>query len=133
MKAPTKPPKPIRTRRRTWSQFGLASLGLAYVLGIALGTLLIGGLMLHALVPNRSFDVFAALHNDIVLGVLLALASLWLLPPYPWAAPRPKTDLRGPAEVASEANGGRGIVADLRQCQAGSSFAGNRLGGAPMG
>lgn len=131
MKAP-KPPKPPRTRRRTWSQFGLASLGLAYVLGIALATLLVGGLVLHALVPNRSFDVFAALHNDIVLGVLLALASLWLLPPYPWAARPAQTEARQPAPAAGGAIGGGGIVVGPSQYPTGSRLAGHPLGGVPM-
>jgi hypothetical protein len=105
--------KPPRTRRRTWKQFSLALLVLAYVLGIAIGTLLLGGLVLHALVPHRVIDIFAALHNEIVTGVLLGLLALWLLPPYPWAAPQPPIESRTSARAVAEPKGSVGIVADL--------------------
>lgn len=102
----TRPAKPPRTRRRTWIQFGLASLGLALVLGMALGTMVLGGLVLHALIPDKAFDIFAALHNEVVLGVLLGLVVLWLLPPYPWAKPWSPTGSRASAQVADETKGG---------------------------
>jgi hypothetical protein len=116
-----------RTRRRTWQQFGLATLTLAYVLGIAVATLVLGGVVLHALVPNRSFDIFAAVHNDIVLGVLLALLALWLLPPYPWAASWPsETGEPGQPEVRG------GAAVSLSTIQPGRRLVAHSSSGAPM-
>lgn len=119
--------KPQRTRRLTWQQFGLAALTLAYVLGIALGTLLVGGLVLHALLPNRSFDIFSAVHNDIALGVLLALVALWLMPPYPWAAAWPSEAVKpGQREVGGDA------AAGLSPIQPGRPLVAHPSSGAPM-
>lgn len=118
--------KPPRARRRTWKQFGVALGALAYVFGVALGTLLLGGLVVHALLPHRRIDMFAALHNHIVLGVLLGLGALWLLPPYPWAKPPPPTENREPAQSAGETEAGGAIVADLSQYRAGTRLAGPR-------
>ena len=126
-KARRRPAKLPRTRRRTRQQFGLATLTLAYVVGIAVGTLLVGGVVLHALLPNRSFDIFAALHNDIVLGVLLALLALWLLPPYPWAAAWPsETAKPGEREVGGNA------AAGLLPIQPGRPLVAHPSSGAPM-
>lgn len=110
-------------------------MGLVYVPAIALGTLLLGGVLLHALVPSRAIDIFifAALHNGIVLGVLLGLVALWLLPPYPWAAPQASTEPREPARVAGETRGGGARNAtDPSQYRAGSRLAGHPSGGTPI-
>lgn len=121
-------PKPPRTRRQTRKQFRQALFGLVYLAGIALGTLLLGGIVLHALVPTRQIDMFAALHNHIVLGVLLGLVTLWLLPPYPWAAPQPSTEPQVPAQSAGETEGdGASSATALSQYGAGS-----RLTGSPV-
>lgn len=102
-KGPSASPASPRTARRTRKLFGLALLALVFVLGVALGTLLLGGLVLHALVPDRVIDIFAALHNHIVLGVLLGLAVLWLSPPYPWAPPQPSVETQGQTRSAGDA------------------------------
>lgn len=115
----TKSPEPPRTPRRTRKQFGVALLTLAYVAAIVLGTLLVGGIVLHALVPSRHIDMFAALHNLVVVGVLLGLVALWLLPPYPWAAPQPSTEPQEPAQPAGETEGGDTNVTDLSQSVSG--------------
>ena len=126
-----KPAKPPRTRRRTWKQFGLALSGLAYLAAVAFGTMLLGGGVVHHLVPTRHVDMFAALHNHIVLGVLLGLSVLWLMPPYPWAQQEPSTESQDPAQSAGEAEGGGATsVTDLWEYRAGPRLAGP--GGAPM-
>lgn len=119
--------KAPRTRRRTLRQFGWALGGLTYFLGVALGTMLAGGIIFQRLVPNRHVDIFAALHNHIVLGVLLGLSVLWLIPPYPWAAHQP-TESREPADPAGETEvGGTPNATDLSQYRAGPRLPGPRL------
>ena len=73
---------------------------LAGFFGAALGVIPVGDVVLHALVPSRHVDIFAALHSRIVVGILLGLSVLWLLPPYPWAKPRPSAESRQPAQSA---------------------------------
>ena len=72
-------------RLSRWQSLGLAVGSLVLVCGLALGVMLAGGALLHALDPTRHVDLFAALHDRWVVGVLLGIALLWLLPPYPWA------------------------------------------------
>lgn len=123
-----KPPKAPRTRRRTWKQFGLAFAGLVYLAAVALGTMLLGGVALHTLVPKRHIDMFAVLHNHIVLGVLLGLVVLWLLPPYPWAKQQPSAGAGEPVQSAGETEvGGDSNVTDLGQYRAGSRLTGRRV------
>lgn len=120
----TKPPKPPRTRRRTWKQFFQALSMLALVLGVALGSLLLGGVLLHHFVPGRHVDIFAAVHNHIVLGVLFGLSALWLLPPYPWATQPPSVESLEPAQSAGETERGDTSVTALSQFGVGSRLAG---------
>ena len=75
-------PGPRLTRRQS---FGLAVGSLVLVYGLALGVMLLGGAVLHAVDPARRIDIFAALHHWWVVGPLLGIGLLWLLPPYPWA------------------------------------------------
>lgn len=117
-----------RKRHQTWKQFRQALFGLVCLTGIALGTLLLGGIVLHALVPTRHIDMFAALHNHIVLGVLLGLVALWLLPPYPWSVLQQSTEPKVPAQSAGETEvDGISDVADLSRCWAGLRLAGPKV------
>jgi hypothetical protein len=76
----------IRVRRMSAGRATLvALLGLAVVLGTALGAMAGVGALLHALSPDRHFDAYAVLHNEIVVACVAALSVLWLLPPHPWA------------------------------------------------
>ena len=78
-------PEASRPRLSRWQSFGLAVGSLVLVYGLALVVMLAGGAVLRALDPTRHVDLFAALHDRWVVGVLLGIALLWLLPPYPWA------------------------------------------------
>lgn len=106
----------------------MALLMLTYVAAIVLGTLLVGGVVLHALVPKRHIDMFAALHNLVLVGVLLGLVALWLLPPYPWAAPQPSAEPQEPVQSAGETEGGDTDVTDLSQSVSGRSSSRRPMG-----
>lgn len=69
-----------------WWKGTLFAFGLLVAFyAIALAVMLVGGSIVHALVPKKKVDVFAALHRMWVVGALLGLSVLWLLPPHPWA------------------------------------------------
>ena len=68
-----------------WQSFLIALGSLVAVYGLATLVMLGGGAVVHALKPTRHVDIFAALHNAWVVGVLLGITVLWLLPPHPWA------------------------------------------------
>ena len=79
-------PGMFRVRRMSAGRATLmALLGLAVVIGTALGVMAVVGALLHALSPDRHFDAYAAFHNQIVVACIAALSVLWLLPPHPWA------------------------------------------------
>jgi hypothetical protein len=63
----------------------LAAGSLVLVYGLALGVMLAGGAVIHALSPTRHIDILAAFHHWWVVGPLLGIAVPRLLPPYPWA------------------------------------------------
>jgi hypothetical protein len=63
----------------------LAIVSLVFVSVVALGSLLASSAVLHLAYPDRHFDDFRALHEPLVLGLLIGLAVFWLLPPHPWA------------------------------------------------
>lgn len=90
----------------------LIALGsLALVAGIAFGVLTGVGAILHAVNPAKHFDTFYVLHNEIVVGTLIALSLLWLLPPHPWAKRLVEKTGRKPA-TAGRAGGGGSYGAD---------------------
>ena len=85
--ATTTPEVPTKSEVRMprW-QSALIALGtLVLVFGLGILVMLAGGLVIHAVKPTRHVDIFAAFHNQWVVGILLGIAVLWLLPPHPWA------------------------------------------------
>jgi len=98
-----------------WKSTLVAFVGLFVVLGIALGEMTGVGAILHAVNPARHFDIYYALHQQLVVGSLIGMSLLWLLPPHPWAKRLVEaTDREEPAERAGEAGvGGPGTVAAL--------------------
>lgn len=84
--APVGPaPERAVVRMSGWQSLLVAFGSLLLVSGLGCGVMLAGGVILHALAPERHINIFAALHNHWVVGVLLGLVLLWLLPPHPWA------------------------------------------------
>ncbi len=83
-----------------------AFITLLYVMGAAVGTLVLGGVLLHSITPQRTFDIFYALHKQFVVGTLLGLAIFWLLPPHPWVNESEEKGVREPADVAGETESG---------------------------
>lgn len=70
---------------RRWERAVVALGSLVVVYGVGFGVLVAGGAIAHAALPSRHVDLFAALHDQWVVGALLGVSVLWLLPPYPWA------------------------------------------------
>jgi hypothetical protein len=62
----------------------IAVLSLVLVAAVALGSMMGSSAVLHLLSPAKQFDAFRALHEPVVVEVLLGLAVIWLLPPHPW-------------------------------------------------
>jgi hypothetical protein len=81
------PEAPAKTgvRMPRWQSSLIALGSLVLVFGLAILVMLAGGAVIHAVKPTRHVDIFAALHNQWVVGILLGIAALWLLPPHPWA------------------------------------------------
>jgi hypothetical protein len=77
-----------------------------YVVGVAALTMVLGGVVLHALSPNRTFNIFHALHQQFVVGTLLGLAMFWLLLPHSWVHGSDTDEVREPAQSAGETEGG---------------------------
>jgi hypothetical protein len=63
----------------------IALLSLVLVAAVALGSMVGAAAVLHFISPAKQFNGFHALHEPVVVEVLLGLAILWLLPPHPWA------------------------------------------------
>jgi hypothetical protein len=63
----------------------IAVLSLGIVAAVALSSMMGSAALLHLLAPAKQFDAFRALHEPVVVEVLLGLAVLWVLPPHPWA------------------------------------------------
>lgn len=121
-KAAPQHPGMVSVRRMSiWRSTLIALGGLVVVLGIALGVMTGVGAVLHAVIPRRHFDVYAVLHNQLVLLCLLCLSILWLLPPHPWAKElvevpiRDDPEPRFPEPVTGEA---RVAVVSAYQCRA---------------
>ena len=96
-------------RMPVWKSSLLALAGLVFVLGLAWGEMAGVGQLLHALNPARHFDIFYALHQQLVVGSLIGVSLLWLLPPHRWAKRVVEaTDREPPADVVGEA-GARGL------------------------
>ena len=70
----------------------IAVVSLLFVAAVALGSMIGSAALLHLISPSRHFDVFRALHEPGVVGVLIGLAVLWLLPPHPWAVKPAKSE-----------------------------------------
>lgn len=98
-------------RMPLWKSSLVALGGLVLVAGIAFGVLTGVGAILHAVNPAKHFDTFYVLHNEIVVGTLIALSLLWLLPPHPWAKRLIGAAEREPA-TAGRADGGGSYGAD---------------------
>jgi hypothetical protein len=79
------PPQSAEERMGFIASTALAMVSLVFVTAVALGSLLASTAVLHLAYPDRHFDDFRALHEPLVLGLLLGLAVFWLLPPHPWA------------------------------------------------
>lgn len=114
---PASSPAPLsrsaRWRRAAWGSV-LALGSLLYIFGVAVLTMVAGGVVLHAISPQRSLDVFSALHKQVVVGVLLGLAVFWLLPPHPWMKETDDHEARPPAGTVGETeHGGADKVAVL--------------------
>jgi hypothetical protein len=104
-----------RTRLRSHLSGSLLALvAFVYVLGVAALTLMLGGVVLHAISPTRTFDIFYALHQQYVVGILLGLAIFWVLPPHPWVKQPEDEQDQEPAQHAGETGvGDRSNVTDL--------------------
>lgn len=95
-----------------WKSTLVAFAGLFFVLGIALGEMVGVGSILHALNPARQFDIFYALHQQLVVGCLLGVSLLWLLPPHPWAKRVMAATAQEPAQLAGGAGSdGANVIA----------------------
>jgi hypothetical protein len=79
------PPHASAERMGYAASTALAVVSLIFVSLVAVGSMLASTTVLHLAYPNRRFDDFRALHEPLVLGLLLGLAVFWLLPPHPWA------------------------------------------------
>ncbi len=84
---PSAPEAPGRAevRLKRWQGFLIALGSLVVIYGLGICVMLLGGVVIHAVKPTRHVDIFAAFHNQWVVGALLGIAVLWLLPPHPWA------------------------------------------------
>lgn len=72
-------------RVRWWKGTLFAALLLAAFYAVALGVLVGGGAIVHAVSPKRHMDVFALFHNPLVVAIVLGVSVLFLIPPHPWA------------------------------------------------
>lgn len=122
---------PVRLTR--WQSFGLAAGSLVLVYGLGILVMLGGGAVVHALKPTRHVDIFAALHNAWVVGVLLGITVLWLVPPYPWGkrvvAP---SSPEQPAEAGRTEAGGGG-ASTVQDEGPGPGPSTGHAGGQPVG
>ncbi|MGH9920838.1 MAG: hypothetical protein ACRD6W_18460 [Nitrososphaerales archaeon] len=109
----TEAPEPavVVVRRPRWQSFLIAIASLVGIGAVALGVMVAGGAIVHAFIPHKHVDLFAAFHNGWVVGVLLGIAVLWLLPPYP-GAKRTIASLspEQPAATAGGTEGGGPVV-----------------------
>jgi MFS family permease len=108
VEGPLTDPAPKRRGRVRRSLLGslIAFINLVFVLGAALLTMVVGGMVLHAITPHRTLDVFRSLHEQFVVGTLLGLSLFWLLPPHPWMNESEAREVREPATSAGETGGG---------------------------
>jgi hypothetical protein len=84
---PTEPAPPPQPGRPMGYLMGMVvALGTLIVFAaVVFGVLVGAGALLHHFRPNRQFDVFRALHETIVTGVLIGIGVFWVLPPHPWS------------------------------------------------
>ena len=83
-----------------WRSTVLALASLILVAAVAVVTMLGAAALVEHLVPSRHFDVFHAVHEPLVLGLLVGLSVLWLLPPHPWARSAKELTDHSPATSA---------------------------------
>lgn len=102
-------PAKNEVRLKRWQSFLIALGSLVLIYGLGLVVMLVGGVIMHEVVPKRHVDIFAAFHITWIVGVLLGVTVLWLLPPHPWArravAPLPQEQ---PAAIAGGTEDGGG-------------------------
>ena len=126
-------PAATQVRMPRWQSFLIALGSLVAVYGLGILVMLGGGAVVHALKPTRHVDIFAALHNAWVVGVLLGITVLWLVPPYPWGkrvvAPSSQEE---PAEAGRTEDGGGGASAVQDEAPGPGSSTG-RAGSQPVG
>jgi hypothetical protein len=83
-----------------------ALFGLVVVGGFALAAMLGVAALLHHLNPTRQFNKFHALHEPLVLGLLLAVSVVFVLPPHPWSG-KPQS-----SKIDDSENSGEVMVID---------------------
>ena len=94
-----------RARRNALGSL-IALANLVLVVGVALLVMALGGVLLHSVTPDRSLDIFRALHEQIVVGVLFGLSIFWLLPPHPWLRESEDREVQDPVKFAGGTEGG---------------------------
>lgn len=100
------------TAQLSWWQGSLLSVvALAGIYGVAIGEMVLLGVIIHSFDPTKVLNIFTALHNQWVVGVLLGITVLWLLPPHPWAARVIAPLSREQPAGAGETGGGGSITA----------------------
>ena len=110
----TRAPVAVEVVRRKRSQSFLIAVGsLVLIFGVGLVVMFAGSAIAHAFDHAKHVDMFAAFHNKWVVGVLLGIAVLWLVPPYPWGKRTiARSSLEQPAGTAGgTGDGGLGVVA----------------------
>lgn len=111
---------PVEVRAMAlWKSTLVAVASLAMALGVAVALMSGVGAILHAVNPAKQFDIFYALHNEVVVGCLIGVSLLWLLPPHPWAKRLAEATAGDrPAQDAGEAGVGEpGTAAALSMYQ----------------
>ena len=102
-------------RMKRWQSFAIAVGSLVVIYSLGLGVMLAGGVVIHAVQPAKHVDIFAALHNQRVVGIVLGIAVLWLLPPHPWAKrviALPSQEQPAPIAGGTEDGGGGASTVD---------------------
>lgn len=117
----------LRLRRWQSALIAIGSLVVIYAVGV--GVMLAGGAVIHAIQPAKHVDIFAALHSQWVVGILLGISVLWLLPPHPWAKRVVATGSREePAQTAGRTEDGGDSVATIQFAMSGRDPSTGQLG-----
>lgn len=81
----------------------VALVGLIIIFAVAFGSMIAFADILRHFYPSHRFDEFAALHNPVVLVVLVTCSAIWLLVPRP-----PSTRLHSARNSAARTHSGAG-------------------------